>query len=39
MITNPLALTYYKSGQIEKAIDKYEKIASLTSGRFIYGDI
>jgi len=34
-----LALAYYKIGDLEKAQDEYERIISLTTGRFEYGDI
>jgi tetratricopeptide (TPR) repeat protein len=39
LFLNPLAFAYYKSGNLEKAIEEYERIASLTTGRFQYGDI
>jgi tetratricopeptide (TPR) repeat protein/tRNA A-37 threonylcarbamoyl transferase component Bud32 len=35
----PLALSYFMSGDLEKAKAEYLKIASLTSGRQHYGDI
>jgi tetratricopeptide (TPR) repeat protein len=35
----PLALAYYKAGDLEKARQEYEKITSLTTGRLSYGDI
>jgi len=34
-----LASAYYKSGDLNKAREEYEKITSLTSGRTGYGDI
>jgi serine/threonine protein kinase/Tfp pilus assembly protein PilF len=34
-----LALAYYKSGDLEKARDEYERITSLTIGRLYYDDI
>ena len=34
-----LALAYYRSGNLEKAIELYEKIASLTTGRIYFGNI
>ncbi len=34
-----LALSYYKSGNLEKAVEEYERIISLTTGRLFYGDI
>jgi tetratricopeptide (TPR) repeat protein len=36
---DPLAFAYYKSGDLEKAQEEYEKIISLTIGRFFYGYI
>ncbi|UCC39842.1 MAG: protein kinase [Candidatus Aminicenantes bacterium] len=35
----PLALVYYKRGDKDLAQKEYEKITSLTTGRFYYGDI
>jgi tetratricopeptide (TPR) repeat protein len=35
----PLAQAYYKSGNIERAREEYEKIISLSAGRIYYGDI
>ena len=35
----PLAAAYEKSGNLAKAREEYEKITTLTSGRFMYGDI
>ncbi len=34
-----LALAHYRSGDLDKASQEYEKIISLTSGRLFYGDI
>jgi tetratricopeptide (TPR) repeat protein len=34
-----LASAYYRSGNLEKAIEQYEKIATLTTGRLYFGDI
>jgi len=34
-----LALAYYKSGDLEKAQEEYERIISLTTGRAYYGDV
>jgi serine/threonine protein kinase/Tfp pilus assembly protein PilF len=34
-----LALAYYRSGDLAKAIDWYEKITTLTTGRLYFGDI
>jgi len=39
LFIDPLALTYYKSGDLDKAREEYEKILSLTTGRLYYGDI
>jgi tetratricopeptide (TPR) repeat protein len=39
LFIEPLALSYYKSGNLEKAIEEYERIVSLTTGRLYYGDI
>ena len=35
----PLALAYYKSGDLEKAREEYERITSLTTGRLWWGDL
>ena len=35
----PLASAYYKSGDISKAREEYEKITALTTGRTAYGSI
>ncbi len=39
LFIEPLALAYYKQGELEKAQEEYERIISLTSGRLGYGDI
>jgi len=39
LFIDPLALAYYKAGDLEKAREEYEKITSLTTGRLSYGDI
>jgi len=39
LFIEPLALSYYKSGNLEMAIEKYERIISLTWGRLYFGDI
>jgi len=39
LFIDPLALAYYKSGNLEKAREEYEKIISLTTGRLEHGDI
>ncbi|NIO48853.1 MAG: tetratricopeptide repeat protein [Candidatus Aminicenantes bacterium] len=39
LFIDPLALAYYKSGDLEKAREEYERIISLTTGRLWYGDI
>ena len=36
---NSLALAYYRSGNLEKAIEYYEKLTMLTTGRLYFGDI
>ncbi|MCK4805480.1 MAG: tetratricopeptide repeat protein, partial [Spirochaetes bacterium] len=35
----PLALSYYMAGDLEKSQKEYERITSLTSGRLYWGDI
>jgi serine/threonine protein kinase/Tfp pilus assembly protein PilF len=35
----PLALAYYRSGDLAHAREEYEKIGALTTGRISYGDI
>jgi len=39
LFMEPLALAYYKMGDLDKAQEEYEKITSLSSGRIYYGDI
>jgi tetratricopeptide (TPR) repeat protein len=39
LFIDPMAFTYYISGDLEKARQEYEKIISLTYGRLFYGDI
>jgi serine/threonine protein kinase/Tfp pilus assembly protein PilF len=39
LFIEPLALAYYKSGDLEKALEKFEMITELTTGRYYYGDI
>ena len=39
LFIEPLALAYYKAGDLEKAQEEYERITSLTTGRLYYGDI
>jgi len=39
LFLGPLASAYYKSGDLEKAAEEYERIISLTTGRLAYGDI
>ena len=34
-----LALAYYKSGDLDKALEEYKRITTLTTGRDSYGDI
>jgi serine/threonine protein kinase/Tfp pilus assembly protein PilF len=38
LFIEPLAIAYYKSENLERAKQEYEKILSLTSGRIRYGD-
>ena len=35
----PLALAYYKSGDLDLAREEYERIVALTTGRIAYGDV
>ena len=35
----PLALTFYRAGDLEKAREAYERLTFLTFGRFYHGDI
>jgi len=35
----PLALAYFKSGDLDLAREEYERIVALTTGRIAYGDI
>jgi len=39
LFIEPLALAFYKQGELEKAREEYERIISLTSGRLGFGDI
>jgi len=39
LFIDPLALAYYKAGNLEKAREEYKRISSLTVGRLFYGDI
>jgi tetratricopeptide (TPR) repeat protein len=39
LFIDPLALAFYKSGNLDEAREQYEKIAQLTTGRLYYGDI
>jgi tetratricopeptide (TPR) repeat protein len=39
MFVDSLALAHYKSGDLDKALKEYERIADLTTGRSRYGDI
>jgi tetratricopeptide (TPR) repeat protein len=39
LFIEPLAFSYYKSGDLKKALVEYEKITNLTTGRLYYGDI
>ncbi len=38
-VIDSLALAYYRSGDVEKAREEYERITSLTAGRLQLGDI
>ena len=35
----PLALTFYRAGDLEKAREAYERLTFLTYGRFYHGDV
>jgi len=39
LIAESMGLTYYKTGDLEKAREEYDKIANLTSGKLDYGDV
>jgi serine/threonine protein kinase/tetratricopeptide (TPR) repeat protein len=39
LFIEPLALSYYKTENLDKAREEYEMIISLTTGRLYYGDI
>jgi tetratricopeptide (TPR) repeat protein/tRNA A-37 threonylcarbamoyl transferase component Bud32 len=39
LFIEPLALAYYKAGDLEKAREEYQKITQLTSGRLLAGHI
>jgi serine/threonine protein kinase/tetratricopeptide (TPR) repeat protein len=39
LFVDPLALAYYKMGDLDKAQEKYEKITSLSRGRLFFGNI
>ncbi len=39
LFINSLALAYYRSGDLERAVEQYERINSLTSGRLFFGYI
>jgi serine/threonine protein kinase/Flp pilus assembly protein TadD len=39
LFINSLALAYYRSGNLEKAAEQYEKISELTTGRLFFGEI
>ena len=39
LFMEPLALAYYKMGDLDSAQEEYEKITSLSSGRLFFGDI
>jgi tetratricopeptide (TPR) repeat protein len=39
LYVEPLALAYYKSGDLDLAREEYERIVALTTGRIAYGDV
>lgn len=39
MFLYPLALAYYRSGNLQKAQEHYKRIISLTTGRLFFGDL
>jgi tetratricopeptide (TPR) repeat protein len=39
LFIDPLALAYYKSGDLEEALNSYTMITELTTGRYFDGDI
>lgn len=39
LFVQPLALAHFRSGDLDKALEEYERIISLTTGRLIVGDI
>ena len=39
LFIDPLALAYYKAGNLEKAREEYKRISSFTVGRLFHGDI
>jgi serine/threonine protein kinase/Flp pilus assembly protein TadD len=39
LFIDSLAFAYYRAGDLDKAREEYEKILSLTTGRYGYGDI
>ena len=39
LFISPLALAHYKAGDLEKALEEYVRITSLTVGRLYFGDI
>ena len=39
LFIGPLAEAYYRMGNLERSMKEYEKLVSLTMGRFFYGDI
>jgi serine/threonine protein kinase/lipopolysaccharide biosynthesis regulator YciM len=39
LFIDPLALTFYKKGDLERAREAYERLTFLTYGRFYHGDI
>jgi tetratricopeptide (TPR) repeat protein len=39
LILDSLALAYYQAGSLDKAVETYNRIAALTTGRLEYGDV
>ena len=39
MFIYPLGSAYFKSGNLDKALEQYEKIIALTTGRMWWGDL
>jgi tetratricopeptide (TPR) repeat protein len=39
LFIEPLAAAYYRSGNLGKSVEEYERLVSLTAGRLFFGDI